>query len=89
MFDLQPPRHISTLHFSSNCCNAEIRELSEVQRDMPRIRRAYQSDVNDPSRKCGSVHRSSRDDCLTSYSITASAMESNPGGTSMSSARAV
>jgi hypothetical protein len=32
MFDLQPPRHISTLHSSSNRCNAPIRELSEPQR---------------------------------------------------------
>jgi hypothetical protein len=32
MFDLQPPRHISTLHSSSNRCNAPIRELSGAQR---------------------------------------------------------
>ena len=25
MFDLQPPRHISTLHTASNCCGAKVR----------------------------------------------------------------
>ena len=48
MFDLQPPRHISTLHFSSNRCNAQFRELSEVQRTCHEPVGAHQSDVNDP-----------------------------------------